>query len=352
MDDYYKKRDLDNFEKINSLLVNLPEFVSLFIIGISNKTSTLTRLNYLNDIKIFFDYLSKTTLLKNVKDISASDLENLKAYNIEMYLDYLTSYNLDGKTLSCSERAKERKLSSIRSLYKYLFQKDMISKNVSLKVDMPKIHDKPIIRLSNNEIPEILDRAADGQNLSGHAAAYHENTKYRDEAIIYLFLGTGIRVSELVGLNRTDFDFNNGSFIVTRKGGNRSILYLPQEVIDILQDYIAWVDMQIENKTKFGQKIIDKNVMFHSLQGNRIGVRAVEKMVKKYASIVTPLKKITPHKLRSTFATQLYQETKNIYVVADVLGHSDVNTTKKHYAQMSEEIKKQAADITKLKKSN
>ena len=96
----------------------------------------------------------------------------------------------------------------------------------------------------------------------------------------------------------------------------------------------------------------DENALFLSSQNKRISVKAVENLVSKYTQHITTTKKITPHKLRSTFATQLYQETKNIYVVADVLGHSDVNTTKKHYAQMSEEIKKQAADITKLKKSN
>ncbi len=350
MSDYYKSRDLNNFEKINELLAELPEFVSLFVVGISTKTSTLTRLNYLNDIKIFFYYLSNNVLLKSVKSISTRDIENLKAYDIELFLDYLTSYNYNGKRLSCSDVSKERKLSSIRSLYNYLFKKDLISSNVSLKVDMPKIHNKPIVRLSADEVPEILERANDGQNLSGNAAAYHKNTMKRDEAIIYLFLGTGIRVSELVGLNRTDFDFTNNSFIVTRKGWNQSILYLPEEVSQVLKDYIKWVDEQIENKTRFGKKVLDSNIMFHSLQGSRIGVRAVEKMVKKYATLVSPLKKITPHKLRSTFATQLYQETKNIYVVADVLGHSDVNTTKKHYAQMSEEIKKHAADVTRLKK--
>ncbi len=349
MSDYYKNRDLYNFEKINSLLGELPEFVSLFVVGISNRTSTLTRLNYLNDIKIFFNYLSSNVLLKHIKQITPNDLDNLKAYDIELFLDYLSSYNYNGKHLTCSENAKERKLSSIRSLFKYLYKRDIITNNVSLKVDMPKIHDKPIIRLNKEEVPEMLDRAFDGNNLSGNAAAYHKYTMNRDQAIIYLFLGTGIRVSELVGLNRTDFDFSNNSFIVTRKGGNRSILYLPTEVSTVLKDYIKWVDEQVENQTKFGKKILDKNIMFHSLQGTRIGVRAVEKMVKKYASLVSPLKKITPHKLRSTFATQLYQETKNIYVVADVLGHSDVNTTKKHYAQMSEEIKKQAADATKLK---
>ena len=80
-----------------------------------------------------------------------------------------------------------------------------------------------------------------------------------------------------------------------------------------------------------------------------MSVRAVEKLIKKYASIVTPLKHITPHKLRSTFGTNLYKQTNDIYVVADVLGHKDVNTTRKHYAAMSDDIRKRAATVIRLR---
>ena len=94
----------------------------------------------------------------------------------------------------------------------------------------------------------------------------------------------------------------------------------------------------------------DEHALFLSLQKKRIGVRAVEKLVKKYASIAAPLKHITPHKLRSTFGTNLYRETGDIYVVAAVLGHKDVNTTRKHYAAIQEDIRRTAADKVKLRK--
>ena len=81
-------------------------------------------------------------------------------------------------------------------------------------------------------------------------------------------------------------------------------------------------------------------------------MRTVEILVKKYAQIIAPLKKISPHKLRSTFGTNLYRETRDIYMVASVLGHQDVNTTKKHYAAISEDHRKQAANLIKLKKDD
>jgi len=88
--------------------------------------------------------------------------------------------------------------------------------------------------------------------------------------------------------------------------------------------------------------------MFISLQNKRISIRAVENLVKKFAEQASPLKKISPHKLRSTFGTNLYKETKDIYIVADVLGHKDVNTTKKHYAAISEDMRKSVADKIKI----
>ena len=83
----------------------------------------------------------------------------------------------------------------------------------------------------------------------------------------------------------------------------------------------------------------------------RMNVRSVENLVKKYAKIVTPLKKITPHKLRSTYGTNLYRETGDIYLVADVLGHSDVNTTKKHYAALEDERRRSARNAVKLREN-
>ena len=120
------------------------------------------------------------------------------------------------------------------------------------------------------------------------------------------------------------------------------VLYFSDEVRNALLHYL-------EQRTT--DKDIDKEerALFVSLQHKRIGVRAVEKLVKKYSSVVTPLKHITPHKLRSTYGTNLYRETQDIYIVADVLGHKDVNTTKKHYAAISEDARRSVASKVKLR---
>ncbi len=343
---YYQERNLKNLERIDGLLTELPEYCEDFFRGVEERTSVLTRLNYAYDLRIFFDFLSKKCFKnKSPKEITLEDLEQVSDTDIEIFLSYLSRYTYDGKQLSCNERAKARKLSTVRSLFKYFFNKGLIGVNNSAKVATPKLHEKEIIRLDGDEVGELLDEAEYGNGLSPHASHYHERTMVRDTAILTLFLGTGIRISELVGLNNESIDFDNNSFVVTRKGGNQAILYFSDEVADALAAYIE--QKKDDPKVPEGSP----SPLFLSMQYRRITVRAVENLVKKYAKIVSPLKKITPHKLRSTYGTALYRQTHDIYIVADVLGHKDVNTTRKHYAAITEDNRRSVADKVKLHRS-
>lgn len=340
--DFYQERNLKNLDKIDEILEQLPPFCEDFFRGIETRTSTLTRLNYVYDLRIFFDFLTKKKFRgKAMTELTLEELESVTDTDIEIFLSYLSNYSFGDKRLSCDERAKARKLSSVRSMYKYFFNKGLIETNQTSKVSTPKLHEKEIIRLEGNEVSSLLDTAEYGDGLSPHASGYHEKTKIRDSAILTLFLGTGIRISELVGLNNESIDFSNNSFVVTRKGGNKAILYFSEEVGDALAAYLA----QKENDPQIPP---EEHALFLSLQYRRISVRAVENLVKKYAKIVSPLKKITPHKLRSTYGTALYRQTGDIYIVADVLGHRDVNTTRKHYAAITEDHRRSVADAVKL----
>ncbi len=340
---YFEKRKINCIKRMEAVIEELPYFCREFFIGIENNTSPLTRLNYAMDLRIFFDFLVKKVFINmTIEKFDLTDLEKVKSSDIEHYLSYLNSYTHDGKALSCNEKAKQRKLASIRALYKYFFNKEKIISNTAAKVRSPKIHDKEIIRLEIDEVVSMINTVESGNGLSGRQKAYHENTKIRDVAIITLFLGTGIRISELVGLNVDDIFLDSNSFVVTRKGGNRTILYFTDEVKDAL---IAW----LEKRTEIKELDKEEKALFLSLRNKRISVRSVQILVEKYAKIVTPLKKITPHKLRSTFGTNLYQETGDIYVVADFLGHRDINTTKKHYAAMSDDLRRAAIKKVKLR---
>lgn len=344
-EDFYIKRNNQNLDTIDKLLeYSLPNFCYDYFMGIDSQTSTLTRLNYAHDLKIFFCFLQEKRFHKNsVKDFTLDDLQAVTSSDIEYFLSYLSHYRYLGKEHNCNDRAKARKLSSVRAMFKFFFNKGLISVDNSAKVTTPKLHEKPIIRLNSDEVYSIIDTAESGSGLSAHQMAYHEKSRVRDSAILMLFLGTGIRISELVGLNNDDLNFKDNSFIVMRKGGGKSLLYFDDEVANALRRYLDF-------KEQSELVLNGSSPLFLSSQGNRITVRAVENMVQKYAKIVSPLKKISPHKLRSTYGTQLYKATGDIYIVADVLGHKDVNTTRKHYAAISEDNRRAVAGKVKLKR--
>ncbi len=343
---YYTTRNINDIDKVFELLEELPPFCSDYFLGIETRTSAQTRLKYAYDLRIFFDFLCKRKYRNlDVLDLTLKELEETSHRDIELFLSYLSHYRFRNKHLSCDERAKARKLSAVRALFKYFFNKGMIQVDNSAKVPTPKLHDKEIIRLDADEVSDLIHIAESGNGLSKHATGYHNKTKIRDTAIITLFLGTGIRISELVGLDVDSFDFTENSFLVTRKGGNQAILYFSDEVKYSLQEYIA----EKSNDPKIPK---EEKAFFLSLQYKRINVRSVEILVKKYSKLAAPLKKITPHKLRSTYGTRLYNETGDIYIVADVLGHRDVNTTKKHYAAIAEDNRRKVANVVKLRKED
>lgn len=313
-------------------------------------TSPLTRMAYTIDLGVFFDYLGKELPYfanKTPLEVKDEDLNQIVARDIYSYADYLTLYFKSEespgdlpesqKVLRNHECGVMRKLSTLRSFFEYLYRAERISGNVATLISLPKLHDKPILHLQSDEVSRLLDAAFSGENLSPTQKRYHRFTKLRDYAILMLFLGTGIRVSECTSLNLEDLDFESNALLVTRKGGNQVILYFPNEVADALSDYIR---KRSEIKPEKGHE----NALFLSMQNKRIAQRSVQLMVKKYSLIAVPLKKkMSPHKLRSTYATELYHETEDIYLVAEALGHSDVNTTRKHYAAMSDQRRREAA---------
>ena len=344
-DNYFKERNYKISLKIKKVLSELPYFCQEFFIGIENQTSYLTRLNYANDIKIFFYFLTKEIYEfnnKSIKELTIDDMSKITSTHIEIFMSYLSNYTINGKNFSNTENGKSRKLAAIRSFLKYFYKKEKINQNVSEKISTPKIHDKEIVRLEVDEIVKLLNGTDDPINFTKRQISYNKITKHRDIAILTLLLGTGIRVSECVGINVDDIDFSVNGLKITRKGGNQTVLYFSNEVANALNKYL-------DERTKNKKVDADEKALFLSLQNKRINVRTVEKLVSKYSKASVPLKHITPHKLRSTYGTSLYRQTNDIYIVADVLGHKDVNTTKKHYAAISEDARKNIANIIKLR---
>ncbi|MBE5828681.1 MAG: integrase [Butyrivibrio sp.] len=346
-DKYYEEQDKVNILKMREVLDDLPRFCRQFFRGIEPTTSPRTRLGYAYDIRVFFEFLhSQNTALSriDIKDYQIDVLDMIEREDLEEYMEYLSLYEKGEKEITNAEQGKKRKMSALRRMYDYFYKSEMIKRNTAELVNMPKLHEHEIIRLEPNEVATLLDQVEAGEKLTKSQLKYHEKTKLRDVAILTLLLGTGLRVSECVGIDIDDIDFENNGLSIHRKGGYNTVVYFPDEVKDALIDYLEQRKLIIPCEGS-------EKALFLSLQNKRITVRSVENLVKKYARNVTTLKKITPHKLRSTFGTNLYKESGDIYLVADVLGHKDVNTTRKHYAAQDDENRRRAARMVKLREN-
>lgn len=343
---YHEQTNIKNTKRLRELIHDLPPFVTTFFRGIEQVTASRTRIAYAFDLRVFFEYVLATNPMykdKKLNEIDFSILTRLTAMDIEEYLEYLKCYtNKEGKEITNNERGIKRKLCSLRTFYRYFHTNRMIDENPTLQVNMPKIHEKNIIRFEPNEAADFLDVVETGERLTKQQQARHEESKVRDLALTTLLLGTGMRVSECVGIDLKDVDFSSDRINIVRKGGYESYVYFGEEVREALLAYL-------EERKKLVPKEGHENAFFLSNRMQRISVRNVEILVKKYARVVTSSKKITPHKLRSTYGTELYKETGDIYLVADVLGHKDVNTTRKHYADIEEERRRSAKDAVTLR---
>jgi site-specific recombinase XerD len=345
---YHDQLTINNNLKLRQMLKELPEFCIMFFRGIENNTSSRTRIAYAYDLGIFFNFIKDNNPLYSnvdVRNFKIDILDKITVNDIEEYLEYLKVYSKNNSEHTNNEKGIKRKLSSLKSFYNYYFCNQLINENPAAKVRVPKMHESEIIRLDVDEVATLLDEVESGENLTKSQKKFHQKTKLRDVALLTLLLGTGMRVSECVGIDISDIDFKNTGIKIRRKGGYESVVYFGDEVEKALIDYL-------EYRKTIVPETGHEDALFLSLQNKRISVRSVENLVKKYSGLVTSLKHITPHKLRSTYGTNLYKETGDIYLVADVLGHKDVNTTKKHYAAIEDERRWKARNAVKLREND
>lgn len=358
---YHVQRDRKNEAKLQELLSALPPFCADFFRGIEPSTSSMTRLSYAYDISMFFDFLTSRhatgfpsicTEAKpeiysfglSAKDFTMEQFRQISVTDLERYLEYLKYRPDDPDHRNANkEQGIKRKFFSLKSFFGYFQRTGQITVNPTLSMQVPKIREKEIVRLNQKEIKELLKEAESGAGLSPRQKQFHQKTKVRDCALLALMLGTGIRVSECVGLNLSDVDIKEQGIHIHRKGGKEATVYFSDEVAQYLERYLEERRTLCSIETGTGTQ--DEPALFLSLRKKRLTVRSVEYLVKKYASVATPKKKITPHKLRSSYGSALYAKTNDIYLVADILGHNDVNITRKFYAAIEEERRKSVKHI-------
>lgn len=349
--EFYKDKKKAQTIRLRELLIQLPPCAVDYIHSkeVTSQVSTLVQYSY--DLITFFTFMKDQNPVfrnKAPKEISVDLISKISPEDILEYQRYLelnvdrNHYHENGK------KAIARKMSPLRGMFKFLLVYKKIKENPMELVPLPRLKkDKNIIRMNAAEVQSMMNTAEYGAGtMSDRQRKFAEKTKFRDVAILTLMLNTGIRVSECNGLDLNDVDLNANTLTIVRKGGAQDLLYFGDPVHDAISDYL-----ELERK---GIQVREghEKAMFLSLQGKRISVDAIENLVKKYAKIAVPNKKITPHKLRSTYGTALYRETGDIRLVADVLGHENINTTIDYYAAIEDEHKRQARNAVDYKKMN
>lgn len=335
------------FSYLNEYTGALPGFAAEYIIEYYTGESINTQIGYAIDIRIFFGYLKSEVLkgISDIRDISVSDINSLRVTDLIGFKAYLREYEQEthtatGKTIKRvyknSAYGINRKLSAVRGMFIYLYKTEQIKENITDKLDFAKLHQKIKKRLTSQETCDLLDVIYNGEKYyDGRLLTEYKKRKSRDAAIFTTYLGTGIRVSELINLNIEDLDFDTNSFIVTRKGGDQQEIFMPVQVKETILEYL---ECEKNHRTT-----IEKGALFLSRNGTRFTTAGIEKLLKNYCKTVsiTNPDKARPHALRRTFACQLLEDGVDIKMVAELLGHKNIEVTHKYYAQYNSGARKE-----------
>lgn len=338
---------MSKYTKLSNFLSQLPDFVFEYIEMAYNGESVNTQIGYSIDIKVFLEYLRKFKFkdVAALEDFTPAHMEQVTLRDLTAFQAYLREYEadivtLDGRHMKCTRRNSEyginRKLSGIRGLFSYMYKNDMLTQNVTDKIDFKKIHQKMKRPLSSQETVALIDCIYNGENyFTGRDLAEYENRRLRDVALFTAYLGTGCRVSELINLDITDVDFDSSSFIVTRKGGDQQEVFMP---VQVENELFAYMQNRLET-----ENAKDEKALFLSRLGKRMTAQSVEKNLKKYCRAVgiTDPDKTRPHALRRTFACNLIADGIDIKMVAELMGHKNIEVTHKYYAQYASQKRKE-----------
>lgn len=336
---YYEHESQLFLDKLKLIQSELPPYCKDYFHYLKQSNGFRTIVSYANDLKIFFYFLSiSNSIYTDPKKIPLELLNSLKPSDINEFMMFLEHYTYNGTPYKNSSAGRNRKLSSLRSFYNYLCYLGFVENNPPSMVRTPKLSKKNVLVLSDEEKNNLLHVIQYGTNLSKKQLETHRITRIRDEAIFTLFLGTGMRVSELVGIDLEHINFNKHTIELVRKGGNEDYIFFGQEIEAILQRYIEHSRLQ-DYKPE-----LHENALFLSLKGTRLHVNSVENLAKKYAVAANISPDFVPHTCRKTYGTQLYNATSDIRLVADVLGHSSILTTSTHYVLNSDSNKASIAN--------
>lgn len=335
-------------KKSDEMINSLPDFAKKYFRALRNKNkSERTIQQYATDMKLFFEWLQEQAGFKNknINTLTASEIfDELTIDDINEYTQTYEIIETETKKGKVSKHMsspsyRARRASSLRSFINYYFVLGETTTKLAKIIEVPELKEKEIVAMNEDDVARLLAAVKDTTGLNKRNIEVHKQVESRDYALLVLGLGTGLRVSEIIGIDIDDIDFKEAKITVVRKGGDQDHVYFNQDVEDALLDYKNNCrDILIKNNKK-------EHAFFVNSNGTRLTTRYVEMLTLKYAKRAGLSDKITPHVLRKSFGTLLYRESGDIYMVKDALHHSNIQTTVKYYAKQSDENKRKAADL-------
>ncbi len=318
-------------DQIKDKIKEMPDYMERYYEYLDQKSHT-TKLNYIRKLLRFLDYLAS----KNIS-IDIQNLADIDACVIEQYIEDISFSEANTKTKGLSNTSKANIYSALNSFFVFLCENNFIDSNPfnDKRLTRPKAEKKPVIYLTSEEVKEIQERILNGWG-SDQAKLKQREWRYRDYLLFRIPVVTGIRVEALTEINVSDVDLVRKTIRVTERGNITKDIY----VDEITRDYILKWIMQRADLIGYGN--YDCQALFISNRFKRMDVRSVEILITKYADGING-KHITPNQLRNTCGVNLYQLEKDICLVADVLGHSSTEHTRK-YAEVFEADKKDAVN--------
>lgn len=307
-------------KRIQRLISNAPELIKNYSYSFDDKTEK-TKEVYIRYILGFFEYFDGV------------DITKLKKSDINKYMDSVKFHEVNGEIKENGVSIRNARLAAIKHFYNYLVDDGVIEMNPALSIRPPKIiEEKEVVALTPVEIKRVRRNIIYG---TGTERSNNRRKKWinRDLCLVDIGFTTGLRCSAISEIDIEDIDFENNSIKVVEKGNRVKNVFIGERAKESIYNWL-------QNRKDI---VGDSNgPLFISSRKQRLSVREIAEIIKR--NTINIDKHITPHKMRSTCATNLYEKTNDIYLVQEVLGHKNIANTRR-YARMSEEKKKNAADI-------
>ena len=339
--EYKENKRREYREKSEELLDQLPNFCRTYERGIEGTVSAITMYSYLQRLHVFFCFLHENNSYFRKKDVTAfkyDDLAILEAEDIEEFNHYIrTGQASNGR--ENKESSVNHYLCALNSFWDYCITHGRLRHNVIKDVKRGKKKKREVITLNNDDESGLFNSVNYGTNLTKHMEAYRNDiTVARDNAICLTLIRTGLRVSELVGLNLEDINFKECYFHVNRKEDKVDNVYFSDQVREAIEAYLELRPLLQPDPEEHALFL----VTIGKYKGTRLSVRSVQLLVKKYAIAGSPGvgTKMTPHKMRSTYATNLLRASgSDLTLVQEALNHESPSTTSIYLKKREQDLK-------------